>query len=647
MFRVAPLLLLLALVVLPGAPWAHENVPGHPVQVHPHITQAQAAFDRLFWAIDDGALPLSTREETYEALARLERAIPPGDVHRQLQYRYMHCLIGFEHVATGATEYARDGVAAAQEAGDQASEAALRLCLGWQLLAAGSTGAAGDEFENAALLARSSHDFNVEGIALVQRGHLRMNRGEVALGLGDLLQAQEVFEEGKVEFQIRFNLLAIATAYRRIGDDDNAARYIDRVLSFGQAREDDLVIGSALVERGLLHGRQAEYGRAEADLRKALALFQRQGNVQMTGWVHLDLAGVHNGAGRPREALGAIEAAISSFARAGAAGNPGLIDFATGLARSALGQHPAALQAFDRALPALQEADDRTAISRLYRARAVSREALGDHAGALADLREHSRLHRENHERITDQQVLALSHGFDARYRELENARLRLEQQRVERLAAAERRKTPWRRTSIGLALVLALLLAILAVRQARQALRLRRMASTDPLTGAPNRRAIHAFGTRVLGEGNDVGATCVVVIDLDHFKQVNDRHGHAAGDQVLVRAVAAWNTVLRQGDRLGRTGGEEFIAVLPGAGEIAGSQVAERLLRATRAIKLDDLAPGLAVTASFGLACAGPGERSLDEVLARADAALYRAKANGRDRIEAAPPALPGGMSR
>ena len=182
---------------------------------------------------------------------------------------------------------------------------------------------------------------------------------------------------------------------------------------------------------------------------------------------------------------------------------------------------------------------------------------------------------------------------------------------------------------------VLALVLAWLVLRQARRALRLRRMASTDPLTGAINRREVQQ---RVAGHlaGGDA-PLCVVLIDLDHFKQVNDRFGHAAGDQVLMRAVAAWNTVLRADERLARLGGEEFVAVLPGAGIDGGAQVAQRLLEATRAIDLADVAPGLSITASFGVAAALPGDRSLEDLLGRADAALYRAKAGGRDRIEIA----------
>lgn len=620
-----------------GAAGAHENVPGHPVQVHPHVSPAQAAFDKLFWDIDDGVYPIGSRVDALKLLAWLRGAVPAGDVHRELQYRYMHCLLGFQHVAEGALDYAREGVAAARDAGDGASEAALRLCLGQQLVGHGDIGAARQEFERAAELARRSHDFNVHGIALVQRGHLRMDTGEVALGLQDLLDAQAVFEEGKVEFQIEFNLFSIAQAYRRIGDLDQADEYLGRVMDFGRARDDALVLGVTLVERARLRSAQGRHAEAEADLEEALALSRQRGSDDDVTMIHLALADVYNAASRPREALEALETASAGYARTGESPEPGRIEFATGVARSRLGQHQAALDAFDRALPALLDRDDMPSVMLLYQARAVSREALGDPAGALADLREYGRMRRDAVERITDQRVLALSHGFDARYRDLQNARLRLEQERTERLAAAERQKTPWRLASIALGGALVVLLVSLAVLQARRTLGLRRMASTDPLTGAANRRAIQQIATKTIAAAD--APACLVLLDLDHFKQVNDRFGHGVGDQVLVRTVATWNTVLRQGDRLGRLGGEEFLVVLPGAGIGAGMQVARRLLEATRAMDLSDLGEGLQLTVSLGVAQIGSGDRTLEAVLERADAALYKAKDNGRDRIELAEP--------
>ncbi len=151
-------------------------------------------------------------------------------------------------------------------------------------------------------------------------------------------------------------------------------------------------------------------------------------------------------------------------------------------------------------------------------------------------------------------------------------------------------------------------------------------LALTDPLTGVANRRAMyrHLEGTQGTGR-----TFAVVLLDLDHFKAINDRHGHAVGDRVLQRAAQVLRRALEPGDHVARWGGEEFLVLLPGADEARAAQVAARLWRALRHASGEDLPP---FTASLGVAVAGPGD-ALSGVLQRADAHLYRAKAQGRDR--------------
>ncbi|WP_102125427.1 GGDEF domain-containing protein [Deinococcus planocerae] len=157
--------------------------------------------------------------------------------------------------------------------------------------------------------------------------------------------------------------------------------------------------------------------------------------------------------------------------------------------------------------------------------------------------------------------------------------------------------------------------------------LSLERLANTDPLTGLPNRRALYsAVGALLSGDGGG----CLILFDLDHFKRVNDLHGHGAGDEVLVGAARRVRGALRGGDHFGRWGGEEFLVVLPGLDLEAGAAVAERLRLCLAARPFGAVGR---VTASFGVAGVGPGD-DLSRCTARADAALYRAKAAGRDRV-------------
>jgi len=156
------------------------------------------------------------------------------------------------------------------------------------------------------------------------------------------------------------------------------------------------------------------------------------------------------------------------------------------------------------------------------------------------------------------------------------------------------------------------------------QAGQLQTLARIDELTGLPNRRAWNAELPRALDRARrDGGELSVAILDLDHFKRFNDRHGHAAGDALLKAAGAAWHGELRSVDLLARHGGEEFALLLPDAGHQAAEDIVERLRVSTPEHQ----------TVSAGLAT-WDGAESAEALMARADAALYAAKADGRDRV-------------
>jgi len=162
--------------------------------------------------------------------------------------------------------------------------------------------------------------------------------------------------------------------------------------------------------------------------------------------------------------------------------------------------------------------------------------------------------------------------------------------------------------------------------------------AASDPLTGLSNRRGAELSAAAVLG-GPRLGGSPIplFLIDLDHFKAINDRHGHHVGDLVLRRVGQVLRSRLRRGDIVARWGGEEFLALLPGASPEAAQGLADELRRAIAAISdvPDGKGGSVGVTASFGGAFVGAVPDSFSAAVRRADAALYRAKGQGRDRVE------------
>jgi diguanylate cyclase (GGDEF)-like protein len=160
-----------------------------------------------------------------------------------------------------------------------------------------------------------------------------------------------------------------------------------------------------------------------------------------------------------------------------------------------------------------------------------------------------------------------------------------------------------------------------------------RRMADTDPLTGLLNRRGMQGVMRLSKMECEVMGRPWSVMMgDLDHFKALNDSHGHKAGDDVLKAVAGAVAKALRSQDRFARWGGEEFLVFLPGIQGRELETVADRVMKAVRTMPVPLSVPGGKVTISLGTTTSAPLEAEA-VVIARADSALYRAKAEGRDR--------------
>ncbi|WP_454048623.1 GGDEF domain-containing protein [Cellulomonas sp. Marseille-Q8402] len=236
----------------------------------------------------------------------------------------------------------------------------------------------------------------------------------------------------------------------------------------------------------------------------------------------------------------------------------------------------------------------------LLRVLSDAHEALGDPVAALAALRE---LH-----------TLTVRMGDSQAERRATLLGARMEVEQAERQAEAERRRSE-----------------ALEERNARLA----HEAAHDALTGLANRRTLDTELERWSAERS---AFAVALVDVDHFKRVNDTWSHQVGDVVLARVAAALQHALRRDDLAARYGGEEFAVLLDGLSGTRTADVCDRLRATVAELAWDDLMPGHRVTVSIGVAEREPGETVAD-LLARADAALYRAKREGRDRVSVATP--------
>jgi diguanylate cyclase (GGDEF)-like protein len=183
------------------------------------------------------------------------------------------------------------------------------------------------------------------------------------------------------------------------------------------------------------------------------------------------------------------------------------------------------------------------------------------------------------------------------------------------------------------------LALAVAATDEAVRQHELRRQAEADPLTGACNRRAGDALLNSTLRTAIAAQQPyALLFVDLDHFKQVNDLHGHAAGDECLRAAAQAIRSSLGAGDVLVRYGGEEFLVIAPGRAPEASRELGETLRQAVLRLRVPNGAEPLRFTVSIGIAGRLPGETDPQDILERADKALYEAKRSGRNQVREAP---------
>ena len=189
-------------------------------------------------------------------------------------------------------------------------------------------------------------------------------------------------------------------------------------------------------------------------------------------------------------------------------------------------------------------------------------------------------------------------------------------------------------RLYITLLCTVLIFIALWAYRTKRSQLHFRRLARHDPMTGIANRAHFIDQAQQALAEGRKNGSeVCVVFCDLDHFKSINDRYGHATGDFVIKQVVLVCQGLLRDDDVFGRLGGEEFGILLPACNAEQGRAWSEQLRLAIAAVPTRPAGMTSGISASLGLAATGACGYELRELLTHADAALYQAKRSGRNR--------------
>ena len=601
----------------------------------PTSTRA-AAFDAT-WQRVIGPASLDSSADAYDAdLERLRALLPAGDHARDARFRSVYCGSSKWKQPQQGLDYSDAALELAREARDPAAEARAMLCRAAYIMSISGSQRGLPEVDKAIALLRDSQEQQLLAEALEMRGDLQSLLGEQAKAMIDFQRARAAYRGAGIEHEVEPLMLSIAIAYRRMGDWPQAQRYFTQAVQRMQDKGDWESVATNLIQLGFLHGESAAPDKALAAFREAETVAIAHDDAYNVSASRLGIAESQIALGQPDAALASLQQARTGFAAEQDASNEDMLLMLTGQALARQGQHTAAMERYRQAQPLIERNGNQRYLAMLYKARAASEEALGWTADALADYRHYTELQLKLQGKMRLEQSRMLEYEYEIRRRDFENRQLRAEaaakQQEVATLETVRR----WQWLAIALGALLVALLAALALRQWRKSRRLRDLVLLDSLTGIANRPGIEREAAHALDDAmRDGTPLSLLMLDLDHFKSINDRYGHAAGDKVLRAVTAAWQAQLRGRDPLGRVGGEEFVVVCPDTSLEQALVVAGRLREATNALRFDDIDPALRVGVSIGAAQARKAGDSCDALLDRADAALYRAKQQGRDRVE------------
>jgi diguanylate cyclase (GGDEF)-like protein len=532
--------------------------------------------------------------------------------------------------------HARAGLAAL--APDHSSDLALRL-RAVHAIGQDDAALALAEFD-AALLAAADRPL-ARGCLLRDRGWTRLGTNNLEGALSDLMEAHALLGAHPERDEQMVATGRLAVAYVNAGDHTTALSLVEETEAHFRRTQAWVRLATALGRKAGSLSALKRLPEAEAALREALAVSRRIGDNSGVEQTLISLCLAVGRQDREAEAL-----ALCSEAERAMVGSPSadedsrhelaLLRVEVLRSRAPNNQEMAALQGVMRAWAGASEREQ----ARIYLARARAYATRGDFELAHRDAMQVLSLQRAatDSERINSQAAMRVRFETD---RALARGAALAEQNKIgkERLL--------WVALAALASLAAAGGLGYSLLLNRRHQLRLTQVAERDDLTGLPNRRKIMEDAEQQFALARRRGSALVIgMCDIDHFKRINDTHGHAGGDLVLAAFGKAARPALRSTDSLGRWGGEEFLLVLPDCALHDGAVVAERMraLLGAQAVR-NSTGQELRFTVSIGLAMATAADTHLQTVLQRADAALYAAKEQGRDRVMldgSAPPPAP-----
>jgi diguanylate cyclase (GGDEF)-like protein len=473
---------------------------------------------------------------------------------------------------------------------------------------------------------------------LISRGVVQYRQDRPDLAITSLTQAYRASTAPEFAAPRIMSAAVLSTVMRITGDYTQALALNQEVIDWDSRRGATLSLSVDRFLRGKILNLMGQYQTAIGEFAEARKLSMQLTDTQGVAFADLLDCSARIELGQRDIAASECSAALHAFAAAHSVDQVkeaqwqlARIDLANGHAEKALNTLNLVL---DRNGTDLLP----SRVASIYQARARANAALHNYRDAYSDLTEYARRFATANNAERAQAAAAMRARFETD-REIErNAQLKHELEVSREQSQRQARELRWNAVAVIAGVVVITLLIYFLVVNRRYRQQLVKLANQDALTGLANRRRTAELAIAALaGAGAAHDPLTIAIIDMDHFKIINDRCGHATGDFVLKEFARLSREALRDSDVLGRWGGEEFLLVMPNATLEFALASLERMRTLVFGIHLPASGAGLRVSFSAGLAVNLRHGRSLDEMIARADSALYAAKNEGRDLVRVA----------
>ena len=484
-----------------------------------------------------------------------------------------------------------------------------------------------------------SPDSIPESCLSVTLGVLQHRQDRADLAIVNLMQAYQTGVSLDRPIQRKIAAHALTKVMRDMDDYEQALELNAEVVDWDKSHGATLSLSVSRYMRGTILKEMREFPDAIEEFKAARALSVEVNDTQGVAFADMDLCGLEIQIGQLTAARKLCDNALRIFAASGS------IDLMK-QTRSDIayidleeGQAARALEALNEILKNGASDVPPRNVAPIIKLRSRANAAMGNYRESYADLEEYQRRMTAADDARRIRQSATLRARFEMDRQLQRNAELNRDLQ-VSQQRQVEQERWTAIAAATGAIIIILLVLHAISIRRHRRQLAL--LANTDSLTGLPNRRRTYELGKEAMAKAlEDKLPLTVAVVDLDHFKSINDRFGHAGGDRVLQEFARVCRESIRTEDILGRWGGEEFLIVMPGASLDVALIALERVRALALHIELPSMSAGLRVCLSAGLASLEPNLKTLDELIARGDAALYRAKHEGRDLVRIADESL------